>query len=556
MYRVLLFIFLLLFCGSATAQNVETTWVSWYTGTGNTEEDGYDIDIDSYGNVYVVGRAIATYGAWDYSLVTVKIEPDGDTAWTKRFLPFGYQSATGHFIKADDSGNVFAIGSTQETITFGDVDMVFLKFNSYGATIWFEQIDYGEFDYPTGMDLDADYIYITGTTGYGFDQDLVTTKRPRSGGTPVWSRIYNGSADNEDGANDIVVDGNGNVFVAGYLSNSSYNTDIFVIKYEPNGDTGWVYSYASAGGYDDEARFIALDNTGNVYITGTIGTSVPFASDYITIKLNSSGVQQWVSTYNGPSNDDDVPAEIGIDNAGNVYISGDSRGDDDDNPDFATIKYFPNGDTAWVRRYNGDDQGFTASVDQVKDMAVDTVGSIYVTGRSYSDAINAYDLVTIMYNTDGDEVWRHISGLGGTSYALTCDNAGHVYVTGASQAPSQTENTDICTIKLTKIISAVDEKISDQLPNGYTLEQNYPNPFNPTTFIEYTVPRRMHVTLTIYNLLGQEINTLVDEMKSYGTYRATWDGTDNAGRKVASGIYFYKLQSEDGIQSKKMIMLK
>ena len=101
MHRVLLVLLVLFICGSAIAENVETTWTSWYTGTGNTEEDGYDIDIDSYGNVYVVGRAIVTYGAYDYSLVTVKIDPDGDTVWTKRFLPFGYQwAAVDHFAVA------------------------------------------------------------------------------------------------------------------------------------------------------------------------------------------------------------------------------------------------------------------------------------------------------------------------------------------------------------------------------------------------------------------------------------------------------------------------
>ena len=161
MYKALLVLFVLFICGSSIAENVETNWISWYTGTGNTEEDGYDIDIDIYGNVYVVGRAIATYGAWDYSMVTVKIDPDGDTVWTKRFLPAGYQWAEAHFVKADDSGNVFVVGSTQQSLSFSDVDIVFMKLISFGSVVWLEQIDYGEFDYPTGIALDENYIYIT-----------------------------------------------------------------------------------------------------------------------------------------------------------------------------------------------------------------------------------------------------------------------------------------------------------------------------------------------------------------------------------------------------------
>lgn len=96
----------------------------------------------------------------------------------------------------------------------------------------------------------------------------------------------------------------------------------------------------------------------------------------------------------------------------------------------------------------------------------------------------------------------------------------------------------------------------NHIPANYRLEQNYPNPFNPTTIIGYQVQRAGHVTLSIYNVLGQLVNSLVDDMRSAGEYSVQWDGQDESGRSVASGVYFYQLKVDDFLSSKKMVILK
>ena len=95
-----------------------------------------------------------------------------------------------------------------------------------------------------------------------------------------------------------------------------------------------------------------------------------------------------------------------------------------------------------------------------------------------------------------------------------------------------------------------------QLPTEFDLRQNYPNPFNPETMIEYALPKSAHVTLEVYNLLGQKVNILVDEDQKVGRYRVDWDGKDKDGGELASGIYFYRIQAGDFVKCKKMIMLK
>jgi|GEM_PF-1599676 len=94
-------------------------------------------------------------------------------------------------------------------------------------------------------------------------------------------------------------------------------------------------------------------------------------------------------------------------------------------------------------------------------------------------------------------------------------------------------------------------------PERFRLLQNYPNPFNPETVIEYVLPHGPgKVRLVIYNLLGQEVRTLVDEDKLAGTHRIHWDGTDDKGKRVASGIYFSRVKIGDFSEAKKMVLLK
>ncbi len=95
-----------------------------------------------------------------------------------------------------------------------------------------------------------------------------------------------------------------------------------------------------------------------------------------------------------------------------------------------------------------------------------------------------------------------------------------------------------------------------QVPESFMLGQNYPNPFNPDTRIDYTLASADYVTLEIINMNGQVVRTLVDEMQSAGNHTVTWDATDDGGKRVASGVYLYRLQAGDQVDSKKMTLLK
>jgi len=107
-----------------------------------------------------------------------------------------------------------------------------------------------------------------------------------------------------------------------------------------------------------------------------------------------------------------------------------------------------------------------------------------------------------------------------------------------------------------QFVRETSEKILADIPSKFSLGQNYPNPFNPVTKMNFELPRSGRVVLTIYNLIGQEVKTLLNENLNYGYHIASWDGLDNKGRMVSSGVYFSELQASGIRKTRKMILLK
>jgi len=98
--------------------------------------------------------------------------------------------------------------------------------------------------------------------------------------------------------------------------------------------------------------------------------------------------------------------------------------------------------------------------------------------------------------------------------------------------------------------------VYDFMPDDFVLNQNHPNPFNPVTNIEFSIKKESYVTLKVMNLLGREINTLVNDITPSGFYSVQWDGKTSSGSFAPSGIYIYQLQSVEGTLSRKMVLMK
>jgi hypothetical protein len=104
--------------------------------------------------------------------------------------------------------------------------------------------------------------------------------------------------------------------------------------------------------------------------------------------------------------------------------------------------------------------------------------------------------------------------------------------------------------------TSIDDPPTGEKLNDFQLNQNYPNPFNPETVIEYVLPENSKVDLSVYNILGEHVRTLINQYQKAGYRKTTWDGKDQAGRRVSSGIYLYRLKTDSFIEVKKMLLLR
>ncbi len=162
----------------------------------------------------------------------------------------------------------------------------------------------------------------------------------------------------------------------------------------------------------------------------------------------------------------------------------------------------------------------------------------------------------------GDLTFTPSSGTHGTEITVSLDATGLAigdYTGTITLSSSETFNSTFeigVDVGVTTPLSVRNLTDEDALPTTFALSQNYPNPFNPSTEIAFDLPTRTHVTLTVYNVLGQQVTTLVDKPLAAGSYVADWDGLSSGGAAAASGIYFYRIHTEQFTQTKKMVLLK
>jgi hypothetical protein len=538
------------------AQTADTAWVRRYDGPADGSDVAEGIAVDDSGYVYVTGYSEDDETYYDYA--TIKYHPNGDTVWVRRYDGPGNSDDEARAIAVDDSGNVYVTGVSVGSGTSGDYATI--KYQPDGDTAWIRRYTgagNGN-DEAEAIAVDGSgSVYVTGGGLAGVSsRDYITIKYHPNGDT-AWVRVYDAPGNATDEANAMAVDGSGNVYITGRSEAGGTLNDYATIKYLSNGDTAWVRRYNGPGNGDDKAKALVVDGSGNSYVIGQSEGSGS-SDDYATIKYYPNGDTAWVRRYNGPANGSDGAEGIAVDDSGNVYVTGysDSTGS---SQDYATIKYDSSGNELWVKRYN-----CANGTDMPYAIAVDGSNNVYVTGYSGCGGVTGFDYVTIKYYPTGDTAWLRkyhgpVENGDDDAYALAVDNSGNVYVTGMSQGSGT--DYDYCTIKYTKTTGVEDETGDKEKPTEFALSQNYPNPFNPTTAIRFKVEgQRLKVpvptTLKIYNVLGEEVRTLVNEKKFPGDHTVQWDGKNDKGEQLASGVYFYELKVGEYTSAKKMVLLK
>jgi hypothetical protein len=419
-------IFLALFATSAPPPSpVQQAWVARYNGPANLDDGGHAIVGDNAGNVYVTGGSHGLGTDLDYA--TINYNSAGQQQWVARYNgpANGWDRAAA--IARDTSGNVYATGQSLGLGT--DFDYATVKYDSAGQQQWVARYNgpgTGEDDAVAVATDGSGNVYVTGQSlGLGTGFDYATIKYD-SAGQEQWVARYNSGY--FDLVRAIAVDSSGNVYVTGRSAGLGTGPDYVTIKYDSAGQQQWVARYNGPGNDLDEALAIAMDSSGNVYVTGQSLGAGP-GTDYATVKYDSAGQEQWVARYNGPGNYVDGARATAVDNSGNVYVTGQSIGAGNDD-DYATIKYNSAGQEQWVARYNGPGNG----TDNALAIAGDSSGNVYVTG--FSTGAHTFDYATVKYDSAGQQQWvARYNGTGrgyDDAQGIVVDGSGNVYVTGES----------------------------------------------------------------------------------------------------------------------------
>jgi len=348
-----------------------------------------------------------------------------------------------------------------------------------------------------------------------------------SDGNEEWNQNFGGS--NNDYGYSLQQTTDGGYIILGTL----------LIKTDSDGNEEWE---KNIGG-----KSIQQTTDGGYIITGHTESYGNGQADVWLIKTDSLGQEDWNQTLGGSLRD--AGYSVQHTNDGGYIIVGQTSSFGNGQADVWLIKTDSLGQEEWNQTYGGVDTTEVGySVQQTMD------GGYIITGSIESAGI-PYDVYLIKADSNGNEQWTKTYGGSspdeGFSVQQTTD--GGYIITGYSDSFGS-----IRVVWLIKIDSEGLVQISSTFssPTSFNLLQNYPNPFNPITTLRYDLPETGLVTITIYDMLGRQVKTLIDQTQDAGYRSVIWDATKDYGKPVSAGIYLYKIQAGKYMQTKKMVLLK
>ncbi len=438
----------------------------------------------------------------------------------------------------------YAIVGITSSFGAGSNDVYLIKTDSIGDTIWTRT--YGGVDIDIGnsfqQTLDGGYIVVGSTRSFGMGNYDVYLIKTDASGDIVWTKTF-GGIDSDFGSS-VQQTSDGGYIIAGATRSFGLGSyDTYFIKTDSSGDSLWTRTY---GGMDNDQALSVWETTDGGFIS--VGLTKSFgAGDYdiYLIRTDSSGDTLWTRTYGDTTADQGYSVQQTSD--GGYIVAGNTvRGNGF--YDFYLIKTDSSGDSLWTRTYGG-------SADDAAEFVRQTLDDGFIlTGYTDSYGAGGSDVYIVRTNSSGDTLWTRTYGdsLSDAGYVVQETTDGGYIITGQTEPDSAPGNVDVYLIKMTEPVTGIGESGRVSLfPKKFSLAQNFPNPFNPMTAIKYQIPELSNVTLKVYDVLGSEVATLVNEEKPVGSYEVEFNASN-----LPSGIYFYRLQAGSFVETKKMVLMK
>jgi len=346
-------------------------WTDTYNGPDDNSDEIHGVACDSAGNVIVAGE---TYDADQGDDVWVrKYSPAGAPQWTQTFHSVTSDIGWSVAVAADDD---ILVGGSTYTLDDGR-DAWVRRYSPAGATEWTQTFDgtAHDDDEVRGIAIDpAGNVLVAGYVTTAAAQRDVWVRKYDSAGAMQWTRTAAGASNQDDEGHGIATDGDGNVLVVGYVWGGASQRDLWVRKYDSDGNELWTRTHDGPDGTNDEGNGIAADSAGNVIVVG-FQTDPALGRDVWVRKYDPDGNELWTSTYDAPQHGGDAAHGVAVDGDDAIVVGGSIfRGVQSDN--VWVRKHDPDGNELWTSTYNSD--GFGSDV--VNAVAVDPDGNVAAGG--------------------------------------------------------------------------------------------------------------------------------------------------------------------------------
>jgi len=453
-------------------------------------------------------------------------------------LMYNYSYAQNTFLKTYGGAGTnqgFSLIQTADSgyALFGYTDgykISLIKTNKSGDSLWTKVYGSGEIYLSYSLTNTPDGGYLL-----GFGNKLIKTDDL---GNIQWNKSYDRTT---IFSVDKTFDG-GYVFTGYKDITNDFNLKVFLMKVDNSGDSLWMNTLGIKS-FVTPKSLQATSDSGYV-ITGYISTQKTSGVDLIVIKTDKKGDTLWTKTYGYDRQDSGN--KITETKDGNYFITGEYTLQPCEYCDLLLhtwlLKLDQNGDTLWTKKMNLGRWELSSTGKPTKD------GGYVITGSTNTH------LFMVKTTEFGDTVWTKTfidTGIyRSEGHDIIQTNDDGYAITGSIMYYN--DQTDIILLKLDKDgnITAIDNK-NETIPVEFSLQQNYPNPFNPETTINYTLPESGIIQLKIFDVLGRELKTLVNEFSGSGLHSVKWDGSS-----YSSGVYFCSITFKGKTLNNKMLLMK